>query len=500
MMTRHYLEILGETIRSNWDAPALTDYDALVDGSGLSYTYGEMYQKIQWLCARFSHLELKPGDHIAICGANSANWVIAYLSIAAFQGVSVTVLHTQTSEEIYKQIAFSDAKALFVDEEIWETLKPCSFSQLKWIFSLENLSIFQPEACFYDSEFYANELSNDELFTIGSIDALATICFTSGSTALAKGVMLSYRNISANILDAVPTFPDCKNKCMISLLPFAHAYGILGEVLSQLPNAHHIYILGPKISFDQIVKAYQSIRPYAMVTVPFIVEKLWNSFHERICEALGNNIKQLTIGGSLFDHEIENNLLKNKFPFSVGYGVTEAGPLIGADLWQNYVPHSGGHIVPTLEARISSEGEILVRGENVMLGYYKDPEATRKKIDPDGWLHTGDEGHLDAEGTLFVHGRLNSDMIVLPSGENVSPVKIESVINQQNGVEESLVLLRKSQLVALVYVSGEHADRKSILSAVNSHLPLFSQLCDLEFVDIPFQKTEKQTIKRYLYK
>lgn len=507
-MTRHYLDILADTIRQNWDAPALTDYAVLDGGDGNSYTYGEMYCKMQWLMECFRQLGIQPGDHIALCGANSAHWAIAYLTIAAYHGVSVSILHTQIPEEMVRQIDFADASTLIIDADIWQTLDTSLLPQVKYVLSLTDFSslIGNPGADTITSP----SVASDVAFDTQDLDTLAQICFTSGSTERPKGVMLSYRNISNNVFDATSTLPVAHRQSFVSMLPFSHTYGIMGELLSQLPNAHHIYILGNLFSAEILVTAFNRLHPYAVVTVPQIIERLYRTCGCKLKYVLGQQLQQLLVGGSHLDDAIEDSLLDMQIPLTVGYGLTETAPLLGANLWQNYVPHSGGHIVPGMEAKISPAGEILVRGENVMLGYYKDPEATASKIDADGWLHTGDAGHLDEGGNLYVHGRLQQDMIVLPSGENISPAKVEAIINACDGVEESIVIARNGKLVALVVLNHELPSllgegqgvrlRNRLLAQINPQLPAYSQLFGIEFLSEPLARTEKKTLKRYLYK
>ncbi len=485
-MTRHYLDRLAEVIRTNWNQPALTDYATLDGGEGNSYTYGEMYGQICALCDRFRQLGIQKGDHIAICGANSANWAVAYLAIAAYQAVSVTILHSQTPEEIARQIVFSDTKVIITDRNIGNELQTqCRFSSIQMLL-MEEIGALE------------SIQDTNVSFVYTHPEDLAQLCFTSGSNDIAKAVMLPIRSLSNNVQNIIEGFPSSQNSAMLSILPLAHVFGLTTEVLGQLVRGKHIFLLGADISWQTIWQALNRVKPYALSAIPFYIETLSNRYSHSFFELLRNQCQQLHIGGAALNPNVEKDLLNHHIPFSVGYGATEAGPLISDSLWQNYHPYSCGKVVSGMEASISPQGEILVRGENVMLGYYKDPEATAAKIDKDGWLHTGDRGHLDEDGNLYVEGRLEQDMVVLPSGENISLPNVESIINQVDGVEESLVLVRNGHLVALVYTSA-NLNRQNLLRTINPQLPSFSQLYDLEFVSVPFQRTEKRTIKRYLY-
>lgn len=533
-MTRNYLDILAETIRNNWDAPALTDFYLTEDGTaqdtsrGNHYTYGEMYAEICRVAEQLTSLGLQKGDHIAICGANSAHWVIAYLAIAKMQGVSVTVMHSLLPEEIARLVDFSDAKALFADADLWEELKSLPLPQVENIISLENFeSLASGTSIIVSSASSPSSVSSASSPSIVSFpqsnpDSLAMICFTSGTSGNAKGVMLSCENLTANIKFMINDLPDFKNQRTMSILPMAHIYGIYNEVLRALCHGTYIHICH-RIDIQALFVSYKIIRPYIAVLVPALVEELIsrsveedaNALYQSLNAMFGGKINEFTIGGGALSAETEERLIKNGIPFCVGYGMTECGPIISVSstLRKFHRMRSAGKVVPTLAARISSAGEILVKGENVMLGYYKDPEATARKIDSDGWLHTGDKGHLDEDGYLYVEGRLEQDIIVLPNGENIRPDNIEALINALPEVKESIVLARDGKLVAIVVPSSESREtsetrasspstslRRKVLRAINPELPLYSQLYDVEITDTPLAKTEKQTIKRYLYK
>lgn len=514
-MTRHYLDILADVIRENWDKPALTDYATLDGGPGNNYTYGQMYEQILALCDRFRQVGLKHGDHIAICGSNSANWVVAYLAIAKFQGISVTILHTQMPDEIVKLIDFSDAKSLFVDKSIWSEIEKRSLNSVKSVFILDDFSTnfesVEDINATGDVNFY---LTESNITT-----NLSQICFTSGTTGKPKGVMLTALNISANVVFLMRSFAECPMINSVSFLPMSHAGVFVSDILHLLCRGANIHIISDLTSPSELMSAYAEIKPQVVVMVPMMIDKLiasmqpisdWELLHNKINAIFGNALEMFCLGGAMCSIETEDILLKAKFPFALGYGTTECSPFISLMMPSFVRKGAVGKVCSTLECRIASNSEILVRGDNVMLGYYKDPEATAAKIDKDGWLHTGDRGHLDEDGYLYVEGRLEQDMIVLPSGENISPAKVESIINACEGVEESIVIARDGKLMALVVPNhvlpsplGEGQGvrlRNELLAQINPQLPAYSQLFGIEFLSTPLARTEKKTIKRYLYK
>lgn len=498
---RHFLDIFAEAIRENWDRPALTDCALLSGGEGNEYTYGALYREICFLSSLLSESGFHPGDHIAICGANSANWLVVYLALAASRCVSVSVLHTQMPDDIEAQISFADCKALFIDPEIWDFLPHGKPDGVSRVFSLDDFSVLEGGTIPFP-EIPALSPS-DAAFCTGPLDDLAQICFTSGSTFEPKAVMLSFRNLSNNVVDAVETFPDGRNLAVLSTLPLAHIYGLMDEVLGHLPNGHHVYFVR-QLSLSSLLPLLREVNPYVVLTVPLLLDQLYIRKERAIPELFGPGLRQIFVGGSKLRDNVEDALLSMGLPLTVGYGSTETGPLISASRIGAYKPYSCGRIVSGMEARVSEAGEILVKGANVMLGYYKNPEATRRKIDADGWLHTGDRGRVEEDGTVYVYGRLEQDMIVLPSGENIVPQNIEALLDGIDGVAESLVLERGGRLVALVYPetvadAGTLPDKDSLLRSVNVQLPSFSQLSDIEFVSSPFQRTGKSGIKRYLY-
>lgn len=511
-MTENYLNILAETIRNNWDQPALTDFYLTEDGSaqdtsrGNRYSYGEMYAEICRVAELLTSLGLQNGDHIAICGANSAHWVIAYLAIAKMQGVSVTVMHSLLPEEIARLVDFSDAKALFTDEDIWTELAPLyrpSLGDLSAVISLADWSILRGEKITN----YKLQITNGEIgFSPVEPDSLAMICFTSGTSGSSKGVMLSINSISNNVAYKLNIFSRYVGTNVLAILPFAHVYGLVIELLLPLCAGAIINIIkSDSINIKDIINSCSILNPKIIFVVPRVIEYLISEKYE--LNHIFRGLDFLSVGGAKLKKETELYLQQNQIGIAIGYGSTECGTRITLATAQEYRSGSVGKVVNGIELNISPSGEILVKGENIMLGYYKDPEATAAKIDFDGWLHTGDKGHLDEDGYLYVEGRLEQDIIVLPNGENIRPDNIESLINALPEVSESIVLARDGKLVAIVVpqITNHPSQitntdlRRKILRAINPSLPLFSQLYDVEITDTPLQRTEKQTIKRYLY-
>jgi len=512
-MTEHYLDRLARTINENWDQPALTDLYLTEDGStqdpsrGHHYTYGEMYAEMLRLGEKFAAFGLRKGDHIAICGANSAHWAIVYLAIAAYQGVSVTIMHSQSIEDIANQIEFSDAKALFVDEEIWEELQSQSLSQIEHVISLENWQILRGRQIQIINHKFET-INRDCQFVHGNLDELAHICFTSGTTGVSKGVMLSFNNISSTIECVRAAYPPKKNKKILSYFPMAHAFGLGLEIMVPITSGCNICVYRDELQMPRLVKAMLCVKPYLLLMVPIMLTKIADKSIWKLLLLHLIRMKYIVIGGAELPYRVAKFMKRMYIPIAPGYGMTETVALISLCTPSTYRVGSSGKICNALSCSIAPNGEILVKGENVMLGYYKDPKATARKIDADGWLHTGDKGHLDEDGYLYVEGRLEQDMIVLPNGENIHPEDIERKINALPEVSESIVLAREGKLVAIVVsaisnqpsVISNKDLRRHVLRTINPELPLYSQLYDVEITDVPLQKTEKQTLKRYLYK
>lgn len=507
-MTPHYLNLFQDVLQKCWDKPALTEIDPIEETMTLCYSYAELYQRVMWLGQVFSQLGIRKADHITICGNSSANWAVAYMSIVVYQGVVVTVMPNLSPEEIGNTIRFADTKLLLVDSDIWESIKEHVDDDIQ-VICLDTFSILGQSVALPPLPAVSKD---DIVLPMSEPDDLSLICFTSGSTGKPKGVMLPNRSISANMCFHSEDYPKYYYKNTISLLPFAHVYGLLIDVILPLCMGmnNHIFVVPPPTS--SFIFWFQQLKPASTMLVPAIIEALIKKIRNEqslaqlrvdTLRVLGNNLKLIGIGGASIAPDIESIINYNGSPFAICYGMTECGARVAIKMDGGWNKGSVGKFVPTLEGRIAPNGEILVRGENVMLGYYKDPEATAAKIDKDGWLHTGDRGHLDEDGYLYVEGRLEQDMIVLPSGENISPIKVEAIINACDGVEESIVIARDGKLMALVVpttTTTSTTTRNELLAQINPQLPAYSQLFGLEFLSEPLARTEKKTIKRYLYK
>lgn len=503
-MVEHYLDRIAQTINENWNLPALTDFYLNDEGTaqdttrGNSYTYGQMYQQMMRLGDMFRALNIKKGSHIAICGSNSANWAVSYLAIAAYQGVMVTILHSQTTEDIVAQIDFSDATVLFTDNDLWEELREQNLPKLNSVISLQDFSLLSGDTTIkIDSTTHIEQPCSIH-FEHGAADNLAMICFTSGSTDVSKGVMLCNASISNNANIASNLFNIDGRKECISLSPFAHAVGLVGDILSHLLIGKHILILCV-ITPTTLINSVLLIKPYMLVSVPKVIMLLLGA-HDALIKTLTEHCKLICCGGAAVDDVVETITAVNNIPLAIVYGQTETGASIVVTPYKQHRLKSCGKIVEGMTARISEEGEILAKGVNVMLGYYKDPEATAKKIDQDGWLHTGDTGYFDEDGYLYVTGRIGQDMIVLPNGENIHPEDIETKINALPQVAESIVVAREGKLVALVRLNEENIQTQTILNIINPQLPLYSQLNSVQPITQPLERTNKGGIKRYLYK
>lgn len=553
---KHLFEYYNDIFPQMWEEPALTDYNGTI-----SYTFGQVAEQIERLGQLFRQLGIEKGDKIALCGRNCANWAVAYLAIAAYGGVIVSILQDFTGEDIQGLINHSDAKMLIVGPYIWKTLLTEEQQKeyndgLGTISSMPNLQAIvslQDFAPLYlqDLNILKNLSAHRPLppisketfrFREGDLDELMLINYTSGSMGAPKGVMLTYRSLSSNLQAGHTYLPNRPGWRIVSMLPLAHMFGQLAEFLFPLSGGCHIYFLAKTPTPTILMKAFSEVHPYMIVTVPLVIEKickksifpvisegaikrLWNApfgigsfirkqIKRRLMKAFGGRLRYFIAGGAAVNPEVEQLLLKIHFPFVVGYGMTECGPLIGGCFVKEFVPRSCGHSLPNNEVRIDSEdpenivGEILVRGAHTMIGYYKNEEATKAAFTPDGWLRTGDLGLMDKKGNIFIKGR-NKNMILGASGQNIYPEEIEDKLNNMEGVAESVIVEREGKLVALVFPEPNKEldsttsliDRmKDNLKRLNDILPKYSQVAKIEVQEKEFEKTPKKSIKRFLYK
>ena len=542
----HYLERLQAATRKFWDKPALNNI------GGETFDYAQMATQIEKFHLVFEKLGFKKGDKIAICAQNGARWGMAYLAVNTYETVIVPILADFTPDSVNHLVNHSESIALFTNSAKWKKLDIAKMPLLKlvidvdtwqplWTVDEEVKAVYgQMDALFAAK--YPNGYGPDDVhFPTDNWDELSTINYTSGSTGDPKGVMLTYRNFSANV-DYSQRHVPAGDK-MVSMLPMAHMYGLVIEFIYPLCNGTSIYWLGKAPTPAALMKAFADVKPYLLITVPLVMEKIYrakvkptldkplirfllkvpgvnNLIYKKVkdglVQAFGGNVQEFIMGGAALNPEVERLFKRIKFPYLVGYGMTEACPLLAYEHWTKYVAGSCGKCVDVAEVRIDSEdpqhvvGEIQCRGENIMIGYYKNPEATANAFTEDGWLKTGDLGIVDAEGNIFIRGR-SKNMILGPSGQNIYPEEIEAVVNNQTYVVESVVVDRGGKLVALVFLD-EQAIAKALLDVearsdipenirvgANRQLPAYSQISKVEIQAQPFEKTPKMSIKRFLY-
>ena len=543
----HYLKRLQDATRKFWNKPALNNI------GGETFDYAQMATQIEKFHLVFEKLGFRKGDKIAICAQNGARWGMAYLAVNTYETVIVPILADFTPDSVNHLVNHSESIALFTNEAKWKKLNIAKMPLLKLVIDVDTWKTLwtaddtvqavydQMDALFAAK--YPNGYGPDDVhFPTDNWDDLSTINYTSGSTGDPKGVMLTYRNFSANVDYSQRNVPAGDK--MVSMLPMAHMYGLVIEFIYPLCNGTSIYWLGKAPTPATLMKAFADVKPYLLITVPLVMEKIYkgkvkptlekpavkfllkvpglnNIIYKKVRtgleQAFGGNVQEFIMGGAALNPEVERLFKRIKFPYLVGYGMTEACPLLAYEHWTKYVAGSCGKCVDVAEVRIDSEdpqhvvGEIQARGENIMIGYYKNPEATANAFTDDGWLKTGDLGIIDADGNIFIRGR-SKNMILGPSGQNIYPEELEAVVNNQPYVLETVVVERGDKLVALVF-PDEQAIAKALLDAeakadipenirtgANRQLPAYSQLYKVELMDKPFEKTPKMSIKRFLYK
>ncbi len=542
-------KIFEESIRKNWDRPAISNYQ------GVTLHYRDLARRIAKLHIMFEECGLEKGDKVALCSRNQANWVVSFLAAMTYGAVPVPLMHEFKPSNINHLVNHSEAKILFVDEVIWEGLSELDMSGLQAIIQVNTFKLlYAANEKISESREHLNELFGKYYpmeFSPASInyyedsaDELAIINYTSGTSGFSKGVMIPYRAVRSNIEFGAKVLPQINNTSrVVSMLPTAHMYGLMFEVLYELTCGCHVFFLSRLPSPKIIMQALAEVKPTLVIAVPLIIEKIYKSKVKPVIETAGikfalklpileqvimNKIKaelvnafggefyEVIIGGAAFNKEVEAFFKKMEFPFTVGYGMTECAPIITYDDYKTAKLYSCGKIVPNMEMKIDSPdpqnipGELLVRGANVFLGYYKNEEATREVLDADGWLHTGDMGVIDADGYLFLRGR-SKCMILGPSGQNIYPEEVEAVLDTRPYVLESLVIEDNGGLTALIYPDFDTAAKEGMdqatfikyiedtLPEVNKELPNYAKLKKIEVMSEAFERTPKKSIKRYLY-
>ena len=541
-------KLFEKSFRENWDRPALSNYQ------GDTFTYGELATKIELLHMGFQACGLKKGDKIAICGRNQANWAVSFLATMTYGAVPVPLLHEFKPGNIHYLVNHSQAKAFFVDEMIWENLSEeempglvviVSMKDLKYIYSKsEEMQRIRNGIFRAFLEKHPDRLHPQDLdYYEDSADELALINYTSGTSGFSKGVMIPYRALYANIFAAryvaEPQMDNTSN--MVARLPSAHMYGMMFELLFEMTIGAHTHFLTRVPSPKIILKAFQEIHPAVIIAVPLIIEKVYKmqlkpvldrtktfrkipilgqaityKIRSELIKAFGGEFEEVILGGAAFNPDIEQFFHKIRFPYTVGYGMTECAPLLTYEKWSRLPKGSCGKAIPGCEIRVDSPdpenvpGEIQVRGENVFLGYFRNEEETAKSFTDDGWFKTGDMGVMDSHGYLYLRGRIKC-MILGPSGQNIYPEELEAVVNNVSYVSDSLVIEDTGGLTALVYPdyqqgAADGMSKEALMERlraevpeINKILPNYAQIKKMEFMPEDFERTPKRSIKRYLY-
>lgn len=547
-----FVKLIEASLVKNWDRDALTDF------KGATLQYHDVARKIEKLHILFENSGVKPGDQIALAGRNSANWAVAFLATLAYGAVAVPILHEFTADQMHNIVNHSDAKLLFVGDVVATQIDPTKMPGLEGIIYIPDYSLVLSRT---DKLTYAREHLN-EMFgkkfpkyfrkehvsykAEDSANTMAMINYTSGTTGFSKGVMIPYRALWSNYDFANNVLADKLSigDNVISILPMAHMYGMAFEFLFEFLTGLHIFYLSRIPSPAIIAQAFSEVKPKVIIAVPLVIEKIIKKkvfpkiqnnrmrlllnmpvinkkVNEKICEqvraAFGGQFYEVIIGGAAFNKEVELFLHRIGFQYTVGYGATECAPIISYADYKTFVPGSCGRPVVHMEVKIDSHdpenvpGEILARGLNVMLGYYKNEEATQNPLDKEGWYHTGDLGTMDAEGNIFIKGR-SKNMLLSSNGQNIYPEEIEDQLNSLPMVMESVVVQRGDKLAALVHPDFEEAktmglstdDLQKLMeenrTTINAELPAYSKITEIEIHEDEFEKTPKKSIKRYLYK
>jgi long-chain acyl-CoA synthetase len=549
MEKENFVRLFEGSFKNNYDLPALTDY-----GTGTSFTYGEIAKEIAKLHILFDECKVKKGDKIALVGKNSSRWCIAYMASVTYGVTIVPILQDFSPNDIHHIINHSESVLLFAGDTTWDTLEEEKLPDLRGVFSLTDFGLkYQREEEELtavmeqlDAKFQAKYPAfNRENINYAFVpnDSILVLNYTSGTTGFSKGVMITGSNLSGNITFAHHVFNMKPGDKMLSFLPLAHTYGSAFEFLYSMSEGCDITILGKTPSPKILLKAFGDVKPVLVISVPLILEKIYRKMilptldklpmklalsipfldaqiyaqiRKKLIDSFGGKFDQVIIGGAPLNAEVEEFLHKIKFPVSVGYGMTECAPLISFSLVESYVSHSCGKVLPCMEVRIDSEdpytiaGEIQVKGQNVMAGYYKNEEATKAAFTEDGWLKTGDLGTIDKDNNIFIRGRSKS-MILSASGQNIYPEEIEAKLDNLPFVMESLVVDRNRRLIALVYPDYEAVDSigmneddlKKIMdqnkNTLNGMVASYEKIAEIQLYPNEFEKTPKKSIKRYLY-
>ena len=545
MGTETFVTLMQDSIRSNWSNSAFSDFE------GKTITFGELAVYVAKLHEMFKVCGIKKGDKIALIGRNQSNWAVVYLATVSYGAVIVPVLPDFSTNDMHHIVNHSDSKLLFLTDFMFDKVDESKMPALKGIVALKDFHIVYKNskcnllnALEIENEYIRNLSSDTFVLNNVSLDDIAVISYTSGTSGFSKGVVLPHRSIWSNARVGwdinIGLKPGDK---IVSFLPLAHAYGCLFEFLTPFLMGCHITFLTRTPSPQVITKAFRDVKPNLILSVPLIIEKVYKKqilpaidkrtmkvlmrlpvvnsavykkINAKLTEVFGGEFSQIIIGGAALNKEVERFLRRIGFKFTVGYGMTECGPLISYQPYEKHVPESAGKVVPRMQVRIDSAdpmnvpGEIQIKGDNVMLGYYKNDEATNEVFTADGWLRSGDLGVMNSDGVIFIKGR-SKNMILGPSGQNIYPEEIEAQINNMPFVQESLVRENNGKLEALVYPDLETADAQGMTiqqveqivkahrDTLNKILPLYMNISKISLYPVEFEKTPKKSIKRYLY-
>ena len=543
------MELIENSIKEHWDLPAFSDYN------GHTYHYKDVARRIAKFHIILEHAGVKKGDKVALVGRNSSNWAISFFGILSYGAVAIPILHEFKPDNIHHIVNHSEAKVVLAGLNNWENMNEQMMPDVRLFMLLDDFSILGSK----DREIYTvrdriNEYFGKKYprsFTPDDInyhkedpDELAVLNYTSGTTSFSKGVMIPYRSLWSNTKFAADNLPFIHpGDNIVCMLPMAHMYGLAFEILNCVNKGCHIHFLTRIPSPKIIADAFARVKPTLILAVPLIIEKIIknkvfpqlekpiiklmlklpyvdqkvrNAIVDKLTESFGGRFGEVIIGGAAMNKDVEEFLHSIKFRYTIGYGMTECGPLIAYEPWDTFRQGSVGRIVDRMEARIDSSdpvnevGEILVKGTNVMLGYYKNPEATKAVMTDDGWMHTGDLGTIDQDGFLYIRGRCKT-MILGPSGQNIYPEEIEDKLNNMPCVAESLIISQGGKLVALIYPDWEQVDRAGIqhsgieqlmqqnIDQLNAEMPAYCKVSHFKLYQEEFEKTPKRSIKRYLY-
>ena len=543
---KHYFTRFEEAIKANWERPALSNF------RGETFTFGEVATQIAKFHVFFEAIGLKKGDKVALCAKNSARWGVTFFAANTYEAVLVPILADFHPDSVNSLVDHSESLILLTDTDIWSKLDITKMPTIKAVISSSDFSLLYAA----DETIQAANDNVDKLFAekypngFSAADVsyptdndkdLAIINYTSGTTSAPKGVMLRYECISANVEFGQKRLPSYPGDTIVSMLPMAHMYGMMFELIYPLCGCASVYYLGKTPTPALLLGAMAEIKPYLVITVPLVMEKIFKSkvapvvnkpvmkvvtaipglnqvifkkVRNTLLNAFGGNVREIVMGGAALNPDVEKWFRKFKLPFTVGYGMTEAAPLLAYEDWYDFAPKSCGKCVDSVEVRIDSDdpynkvGEIQAKGYSLMSGYYKNEEATKAAFTEDGWMRTGDLGLLDSKGNIFIKGR-SKNMILSANGQNIYPEEIEAVVNNQPYVVESVVVDRGARLVALIYMDADKAKsegvdleayKATIIAEVNKSMPAYSKVNIVEYMDQPFEKTPKMSIKRFMYK